>query len=92
MSKFEMKVSKKEKTHPKQIAGAIFKALQEHDAVELQCIGDASIGNATKAMIIAKKFFKQKGQVLAFDPDFDKAVTPDKGEVVSVTWNITVAK
>jgi len=80
---YTMHVSKN--TVPKQLAGAIFNALQEHDEVKLVVIGNGALGAAVKGLIVAKGFFSQRGQELVMDPHFDKAQVPDKGEVVAIS-------
>lgn len=92
---FSMKIAKKEKTHPKQIAGAIYKALMgdeksaPNDVVKLVCVGSASIDNATKAMIIARGYFEKADLPFVYKPSFDTTIVPDKGEVVSIVWEVT---
>ena len=81
------------KTHPKQIAGSIFKALKENDVVELSCIGNASNGNATKAMILARDFFLEINKDILLVPSFGREVIPGHEEpVVSLKWTITVVE
>lgn len=60
----------KNNTNPNKLAGAIAITLREKKPAELQCIGAASVNQATKAMIIANGFLTSTGMEIRIKPSF----------------------
>lgn len=60
----------KSNTNPNKLAGAITITLREKKPTELQCIGAASVNQATKAMIIANGFLAPVGMEMRIKPSF----------------------
>ena len=60
----------KSNTNPNKLAGAITITLRERKTVELQCIGAASVNQATKAIIIANGFLNPVGMEMQIKPSF----------------------
>ena len=58
------------KSNPNSVAGKMAAVLREKGYVELQCIGAASINQATKAIVICRGFVAPYGVDLISIPSF----------------------
>ncbi len=57
-------------SNPNKVAGAIVGAISKAGKVELQAIGAGAVNQAVKAIAIAQRFLKEKGQDLFMIPGF----------------------
>lgn len=73
-------------TRPQILAGAIAKFLtQDHKDIEIIAVGAGAINQATKGMILARRFVSSTGSNLAFIPAFETLDIEGK-EVTAIKW------
>lgn len=77
----------KNNTNPNKLAGAIAITLREKKSAELQCIGAASVNQATKAMIIANGFLTATGMEMQIKPSFTTLEMEEK-EITCIKFSI----
>lgn len=77
----------KNNTNPNKLAGAIAITLRENKLAELQCIGAASVNQATKAMIIANGFLTSSGMEMQIKPSFITLEMEEK-EITCIKFSI----
>jgi stage V sporulation protein S len=61
------------KDYIKRVSAAILKVISKHGSAKLKAVGQAALGNAIKAVIIAKGEGAKKGLNLFVDPSFGEA-------------------
>lgn len=73
-------------TSPQKTAGAIAKFITiDRKPIEIVAVGAGAINQATKALILARRFTSSSGINLAFIPAFETLTIGDK-EVTAVKW------
>lgn len=74
------------KTRPQELAGAIAKFITvDHKEVEIIAVGAGAINQATKGLIMARRFVSSAGINLAFVPAFE-TLQIDEKEVTAVKF------
>lgn len=74
------------KTRPQELAGAIAKFITiDHKEVEIVAVGAGAINQATKALIMARRFVSSAGIDLVFVPAFE-TLTIEGKEVTAVKF------
>lgn len=61
------------KEYIKKLSGAILTVISKHGHAKLKAVGQAALGNAMKAIIVAKGEGAKKGLTLRIDPSFGDA-------------------
>lgn len=73
-------------TRPQKLAGAIAKYLtKDHKQVEVMAVGAAAVNQATKGLIMARRFVSSAGIDLAVIPAFD-TLEIDGAERTAIKW------
>jgi stage V sporulation protein S len=73
-------------TRPQVLAGAIAKFItQDNKEVEIVAVGAGAVNQATKGLIMARRFLSSTGDDYAFKPAFE-TITIDSKEVTAIKW------
>lgn len=73
-------------TRPQILAGAIAKFItQDHKDIEIVAVGAGAINQATKGMILSRRFCSSAGVDLAFKPAFE-TLTIDGKEITAIKF------
>lgn len=74
------------KTSPQVLAGAIAKFITvDHKKIEIIAVGAGAINQATKGMILARRFVSSSGLDIAFKPAFE-TLTIEGKEITAIKW------
>lgn len=85
MTKHRERLKVSAKTSPQKVAGAIAKYYEENQAVEVVAVGAGAINQATKGLIMARRFVSSSGIDLSFKPAFETIEIEGK-EVTAIKW------
>jgi len=73
-------------TRPQELAGAIAKYLTvDHKEIEIVAVGAGAVNQATKGLIMARRFCSSSGIDLSFKPAFETIEIEGK-EVTAIKW------
>lgn len=73
-------------TRPQILAGAIVKFIvQDRKEIEIVAVGAGAVNQATKALIMARRYISSSGVNLAFIPAFADVVIDGK-QVTAIKW------
>lgn len=86
MSKQRERLKVSAKTSPQILAGAIAKFITvDRKDIEVVAVGAGAINQATKGLIMARRFVSSTGVDLAFKPAFETLIIDGK-EMTAIKW------
>lgn len=72
-------------TRPQELGGAIAEYYKESTPIEIVAVGAGAVNQATKGLILARRYVSDAGIDLVFKPAFE-TLTIDGDEITAIKW------